>query len=93
VAPSGLLLIATPLPLSTHVHVPGGTVDAEEVLPTDDDATSWEPALCSLAERVLRPLGLSLERVARAPYLSRGDATTPLYVLDDAIIVLRKAGG
>jgi 2-polyprenyl-3-methyl-5-hydroxy-6-metoxy-1,4-benzoquinol methylase len=91
VASGGALLVATPLPLSTHVHVAGGTVDAEEVLPTDDDASEWEPALCSLVTRVLAPLGLAVERVTRAPYLSRGDADTPLYSLDDAILVLRRS--
>ena len=90
VAPGGRLVVATPLPLSTHVHVAGGTVDAEEVLPTDDDARTWEPALCSLVTRVLAPLQLTVERVTRAPYLSRGDTDAPLYVLDDALVVLRK---
>lgn len=90
VAPGGRLVVATPLPLSTHVHVAGGTVDAEEVLPRDDEATTWEAALASLVTRVLEPLGLAVERFARAPYLSRGDSDAPIYVLDDAIVVLRR---
>jgi hypothetical protein len=43
-----------------------------------------------LVTRVLSPLGLSLEAVSRVPYLSSGDADHPLYVLDDAVLVLRK---
>ncbi len=91
VADDGRLLVATPLPLSTHVHVAGGTVDAEEVLPTDDDARDWEPAVAALVTHVLAPLGLCVERLARAPYLSRGDAHAARYALDDAILVLRRA--
>ncbi len=90
VAPGGRMIVATPLPLSTHVHVAGGTVDAEEVLPTDVRSTAWEPALMALVTRVFAPLGLEVERFARAPYLSRGDADAPVYVLDDAIFVLRE---
>lgn len=85
----GLLIVAVPLPLSTHVHVAGGTVDAEEVLPPCG-ARTWEPAVCSLVTRVIRPLGVTVERVARAPYLSRGDARAPSYALDDAIVVARR---
>jgi SAM-dependent methyltransferase len=90
VAPGGRMIVATPLPLSTHVHVAGGTVDAEEVLPTDAQAMTWEPALTALVTRVFAPAGLEVERFARAPYLSRGDAAAPVYVLDDAIFVLRE---
>lgn len=90
VAPGGRLVLATPLPLSTHVHVAGGTVDAEEVLPSDPQATTWEPALSALVTRVLAPLGLEVERFTRVPYLSRGDADAPIYVFDDAILVLRR---
>jgi len=91
VAPGGRLVVAVPLPLSPHVHVAGGTVDPEELLPTDD-ATEWEPAVTSLVSRVLAPLALHVERLARAPYLSRGDADTARYALDDAILVLRPEG-
>lgn len=91
VAPGGRMIVATPLPLSAHVHVAGGTVDAEEVLPTDAHSAAWEPALTALVTHVLAPLGLEVERFARAPYLSRGDADAPVYVLDDAILVLRCA--
>jgi len=90
IAPGGRMIVATPLPLSTHVHVAGGTVDAEEVLPTDAHSAAWEPALTALVTRVFAPLGLEVERFARAPYLSRGDADAPVYVLDDAIFVLRE---
>jgi SAM-dependent methyltransferase len=88
VAPGGRLVVAVPLPLSPHVHVAGGTVDPEELLPMDD-ATEWEPAVASLVDRVFAPLALHVERLTRTPYLSRGDAETPRYALDDALFVLR----
>ena len=36
---------------------------------------------------LLLPAGLEIERLARCPYLSRGDAHAPLYVLDAAVWV------
>jgi len=71
VAPGGRLVVAVPLPLSPHVHVAGGTVDPEELLPTDD-ATEWEPAVASLVARVFAPLALHVERLARAVSEPRG---------------------
>jgi SAM-dependent methyltransferase len=91
VATGGRLLVAVPLPISAHVHVAGGTVDAEELLPTDD-VTDWESAVAALVARVLAPLELRVERLTRVPYLSRGDADTRSHVLDDAVLVLRRDG-
>jgi SAM-dependent methyltransferase len=90
-AADGHLLLSVPLPLRPHVHAGGQTSDPEESLPTvhDEADESWEASATSLVERLLQPLGFDLERLSRIPYLSRGDAETPLYVLDAAIIVLR----
>jgi SAM-dependent methyltransferase len=85
----GCLLISVPLPVSAHVHVPGGTTSASERLPAS--ARSWEGAVCELGERLLEASGLNVERVARVPYLSRGDPTQDLYVLDAAVWVCRRA--
>ena len=43
-----------------------------------------------LVEQELEPLGLTLTKLARAPYLSFGDSARGLYELDDAILVLQK---
>ncbi|CAK0879462.1 unnamed protein product [Prorocentrum cordatum] len=54
---------------------------------------SWEASVVLLWRRVLQPAGLELEALARAPYLSQGDALSPAYALDDAIFVLRRGRG
>lgn len=87
--PGGRLLLSVPLPLRPHVHVGPQTVDAEESLPRTDNV--WELDATSLHDELLRPLGFTTERLARLPYLSRGDADCPLYVLDAAVYVLRVA--
>jgi SAM-dependent methyltransferase len=86
--PGGRLLLSIPLPVSAHVHVAGGTTSAHERLP--DAARSWEAAVAELTEQLLEPAELSVERIARAPYLSRGDPAQDLYVLDVAIWVCRR---
>ena len=93
-APGGRLIVAVPLPLRPHVHVAGGTVDPEELLlPSSLDAEklSWERAASALAAHVLTPLGLVATSLSRVPYLSRGDAGAPVYALDDAVLVARRA--
>lgn len=86
-APNGLLILALPLPARPHVHVKGGTIAPSERLPTA--AEDWELAARELSENMLEPAGLRIERLARAPYLSRGDTQARMYVLDDAIWVCR----
>ena len=89
-ASQGRLVLAVPLPLSPHVHVGALTVDPEEPLPIE--RASWEAAAASLAQRVLSPRGLVVERLARAPYLCRGTARQPVIALDDAIFLCRRGG-
>jgi SAM-dependent methyltransferase len=86
--PAGKLLVAVPLPLAPHVQHAGGTADPEEPLPAAE--TTWEAGAASLA-RMLEDLGLRVERLARAPYLCRGDARVRLHVLDDALFVCSAA--
>lgn len=88
-APEGLLLLSLPLPVRAHVHVPGGTISASERLPAS--AERWEDAVREISERTLEPAGLAIERIARAPYLSRGDTGRDLYELDAALWVCRHA--
>ena len=88
-APAGRLLLSVPLPLRPHVHIGARTADPEESLPSSQN--TWELDATALADELLVPLGFQVERLSRLPYLSRGDATTPLYVLDAAVLILRVA--
>lgn len=85
--PEGRLVVAVPLPLSAHVHAAGHTVDPEELLPPAGG--SWESAASLLAERLFGAAGLEIVSLSRVPYLCRGDAGAPLYILDDAVFVAR----
>ena len=85
VRPSGVLVLALPLPLSPHVQVRGHTVDPEETLPEGHD--SWEEGACQIFRELLAPRGLSVRAMTRVPYLCRGDAHRDLHVLDDVLFV------
>lgn len=87
-APGGELILSMPLPYAPIVYDGGVTREPSEPLPLTD-ATSWEAGVAALVERVLAPAGLEVRRLARAPYVSAGDAYQPLYVLDDVILVCR----
>jgi SAM-dependent methyltransferase len=87
--PGGRLLLSIPLPAAPHVHVKGGTAAPRERLPSV--APDWETAARELTERLLLPAGLRVTRLSRLPYLSRGDAACPLYVLDSALWVCERA--
>lgn len=82
----GQLVIAVPLPLRPHVDRGRATVAQEQPLPPSD-GHNFESDAASLVERFIRPLGLRVTRMARAPYLCQGDAYKPLYALDDVILV------
>lgn len=86
--PGGHLVVAAPLPLSPFVYDGGSTRDPRE--PLHAPGPRWEASAGQLWHHVLAPLGGSLRRLARAPYISGGDRARPLYVLDDAIFVIRK---
>jgi SAM-dependent methyltransferase len=83
--PGGCVLISLPLPISAHVHVRGGTSAPTERLPSL--APDFETAARELSERLLQPAGLTVTRLSRLPYLSRGDVYRPRYVLDSALWV------
>lgn len=86
----GLLLIALVLPYSPFVYDGPVTRDPDERLPVS--ASGWESAVVEFSQGVVEPLGLSIEAIARAPYLSQGDAAQAVYELDDALIVCRAQG-
>ena len=83
--PDAVLLITVPLPLSPHVQRRGHTSDPDEPLPAPSE--TWEVGAASLAREVFTPAGLRVQRLSRVPYLCRGDAAKPLYVLDAAVFV------
>ena len=87
-ANGGRLVVALALPYRPFYFVGASTPEPEERL--DCQAEGWEDSVSMLVERVLEPMGFALELLALVTYLSSGDAQSPLYVLDDAILVLRK---
>ena len=49
---------------------------------------TWENGVNQLWEKVIKPSGFKVERVARVPYISEGDQRHGAYILDDAVFVL-----
>lgn len=86
VRPGGRLLLSIPLPPSPHVHVAGGTRAPRERLPSV--ALDWETAARELSEQLFLAHGFEIVRIARVPYLSRGDRYASIYVLDAALWLL-----
>jgi SAM-dependent methyltransferase len=90
---TGRLLLAVVLPFSEFVEEGAGRRAVRGALPMKgarcSDGATLEASLAALVERVLRPLGLEIERVSRVPYLCRGDSAQPFYVLSDAVLLLR----
>lgn len=69
-ADDGVALITVPLPAQPHVDVGSATVDPDE--PLGGRGETFEAALADLVEVTIEPCGLTVRRLARAPYLSRG---------------------
>lgn len=88
VGEGGHLVLSTPLPFDPFVYRGGRTAEPEEALTIK--GKRFEPSLCALVTNVLEPLGLTVVRFARAPYLSCGDEKRALYQLDDAVLLCRK---
>jgi 2-polyprenyl-3-methyl-5-hydroxy-6-metoxy-1,4-benzoquinol methylase len=88
----GALLVAVPLPLRPFFYDGPVTRDPSELF--ELQGSTWEAQCVSLAAQVLEVLPeLELFRLARCPYLSGGDPSRSLYVLDDLVLVLRRTGG
>ena len=90
--PGGRLIVALALPYQPFYFAGPTTPDPLERLacsPTGGEG-AWEDQARRFLERELLKLGLSLECFARAPYLSAGDSSRPLYELDDVVAVLSK---
>jgi SAM-dependent methyltransferase len=89
--PHGRLLLSVPLPCRPHAYRGGQTTAPAE--PLDVYSTCYELGAAAMVERVLEPLGLTVERWSRVPYLSGGDSWRPFYALDAAIWVCRRREG
>lgn len=83
----GLLIVALVLPYGPFVYDGGAARRPRERLPIY--SRDWEIAATEFITTCLLPLGLEIETLSRAPYLSGGDAHQALYELDDLIVVCR----
>jgi hypothetical protein len=94
---TGRILVALVLPFAEFVEEGVRRRGVRGPLPMGgarcSDGATLETSLAAFVERVVHPLGLEVERLARLPYLCRGDAKQPYYVLSDAILLLRHAVG
>lgn len=92
---TGRVLIALVLPFSEFVEdgtkrrAPYGALPMRGA--RCQDGVSFEASLSAFLTRAVKPAGLVVERIARVPYLCRGDRHKRYYVLSDAILVLRHA--
>lgn len=89
-APGGRLIVSIPLPYDPMHYAGPRPLHPVEELPLGKG--TWEEQATLLVERVLWPLGLELESLSRAPYLSEGDRHATFYELDAAVVVCRRAG-
>ena len=92
---TGRLLLAVVLPLCEFVEDGTARRPPNGPLPLEGarcrDGASFEQSLSALITRVLWPLGLTVEKISKVPYLCRGDLMRPYYVLPDAILVCKVA--
>lgn len=87
-APNGRLLLGLALPYRPFYYVGATTPEPIERLACTKP--TWEGAVNQLVSLDLEPLGLVVQSLARAPYLSFGDTQRGLYELDDVILVAKK---
>ena len=83
----GRLVLAVVLPFRPFVEDGKEHRPPRERLPLASSG-AWETGANQLYERVLRPSGFKVERLARVPYISEGDQRNGAYILDDAVFVL-----
>lgn len=92
---TGRLLIALVLPYAEFVEEGARRRPVKEPLNMRGarcgDGVPFEDSLEAFLTRACLPLGLAVERIARVPYLCRGDSHKAYYTLSDAILVLRHA--
>lgn len=87
-AVGGRLVVAVPVPIQPVVFIGRARFDPVEMLPLG--MPDFESAVTALHAQVFGPRGYRVTALARAPYLCRGGARSPVQVLDDAIFVLAR---
>lgn len=88
-APGGRLIVALVLPYHPFFFCGSSTPAPLRPLPLNE-AIEFEEAARRLCEDVLAPMGLVVETLSRAPYLSWGDSRVPVYELDDLVVIARR---
>ncbi|XP_072169168.1 protein-L-histidine N-pros-methyltransferase-like [Diadema setosum] len=83
---SGVVVIAVVLPFKQYVETGAPGNRPSEVI--EVKGKHWEEQVQRLVEEVFHPAGYQVRSFSRVPYLCEGDATTPFYLLDDALFVL-----
>ena len=90
---TGRVLLAVVLPWCPFVENGSEQVVPEEALPMDGglckQGATFERSLAVLMREVLLPMGFEIEAWSRVPYISEGDSTQDLYILDDALLLLK----
>ena len=86
----GVLVLAVVVPFRPFVEDGNAHRAPREALGLDPNG-AWEAGVNQIWEKVLRPSGFAVERLARVPYISEGDQKHGAYILDDAVFVLSKA--
>lgn len=93
--PQGYLVLAVVLPWCPFVESGNKQLQPSEKLDMEGasckNGASFEVSLQRLVEKTILPLGFTLERWTRLPYISQGDTKSPYYVLSDAVLVLKVA--
>jgi SAM-dependent methyltransferase len=85
------LLLSIPLPYRPHSY--RGAMSREPVERLPIVGSNFSDALLRLVQQLLLPLGFSIARMTRLPYVSGGDAEVAMTALDAAVVVCRKANG
>jgi SAM-dependent methyltransferase len=88
--PGGQLIIALVLPYRPFVYRGQRSAAPSERLPITKK--TFEGAAGDFISLALLPLGLRVQTISRAPYLSGGDSAHALYELDDLIVVAEAVG-
>uniref|UniRef100_A0A1A8PH69 Methyltransferase like 9 n=2 Tax=Nothobranchius TaxID=28779 RepID=A0A1A8PH69_9TELE len=88
---TGRLVLAAVLPFQPYIEI-GGRWERPKVHLKVSGKT-WEEQVSSLCDEVFPQAGFEVEAVTRVPYLCEGDMYNDYYVLDDAVFVLKAAGG
>jgi SAM-dependent methyltransferase len=92
--PSGVFVLAVVMPWCPFVERGTKKIPPRELLPMQGGecckGATFEASTQRLVENVLTPLGFTLERWTKLPYLSQGSVDSEYYVLHDAVFLLRK---